>query len=78
MAGRKKVFSFFIILVCIAVIAFFVWSKINPNVSIINEILSGSVTGIIAIGVGVILLIAIIKFLRGSTGRESVKYSGDE
>lgn len=69
MSGRKKAFSVFVILVVVAIIGFFVWNKINPNSNIINEVLSGSVIGIIAITFGLILLIALIRFLRGSVGR---------
>ncbi|HTY43821.1 MAG TPA: hypothetical protein VMC80_01110 [Patescibacteria group bacterium] len=63
--AKSKFFSVLIILVVIAVIGFFVWSQINPGFNIVNEVLSGSVIGIIVIVIGAILVIAFIRFLRG-------------
>ena len=67
--AKSKFFSVLIILIVITVIVFFVWSKINPGFNIVNEVVSGSLIGILIIVVGLILLIAFIKFLRGSVGR---------
>jgi hypothetical protein len=69
MAEGKKVFGFFILLVCIVLVGLFIWSKINPNVNIFTEILSGSVTGLVMIIFGIILLITFVKMLKNSFGK---------
>jgi hypothetical protein len=67
--AKSKFFSFLIIIVAIAVVAFFILGKINPGMNILNEIFTGSITGIVIVIVGVVVIIAFIKMIRGNVGR---------
>ncbi len=74
MVTKKRVFSVLALLVFLAIVILFVLGKINTNLNIISEILSGSLTGIIILVFGFIIIVVIIRFFRVSIGRGARNY----